>query len=85
MPSRREIATLLGVNINTVQRAFTELERESIIVNHPNRNSTIQDDLLVIKKIRIDLIRKYLDVFLEDVKDINVSFSEIVTILKGKY
>lgn len=85
LPSRREFAALLGVNINTVQRAFSQLEREKIIITYPNRNSCIQDDSLIIQKIRRDLISEYLNSFLENIKDLNVSFSELVNIIEEKY
>lgn len=32
LPSRRTLASKLDVNVNTVQKAFSELERQKIIV-----------------------------------------------------
>jgi GntR family transcriptional regulator len=41
LPSVRALAGELGINPNTVQRAYTELEREGIIYQLPGRGSFV--------------------------------------------
>ncbi|MBQ7337558.1 MAG: GntR family transcriptional regulator [Clostridia bacterium] len=37
LPSVRELSVLLDANPNTVQKAFTELDRAGLIISHPGR------------------------------------------------
>lgn len=48
LPSVRELAKELGVNPNTVSKAFGNLERDGIIISLPGRGSFISDDNSVI-------------------------------------
>ena len=43
MPSVRGLSIELNVNPNTVQRAYTELERSGIIVTAPGRGAFVSD------------------------------------------
>ncbi len=56
MPSRRVLSALLGVNPNTVQKAYKILEDEGIIQSHSGAKSFIVSDELMRKKIRKELL-----------------------------
>ena len=43
MPSVRKLSVELNVNPNTVQRAYTELERNGVIVTAPGRGAFVSD------------------------------------------
>ena len=43
MPSVRELATLLAINPNTIQRAYRELEQEGFICSVPGKGSFVAD------------------------------------------
>lgn len=43
LPSVRELAKVLGVNPNTVSKAFQNLERDGVIYSLPGRGSFISD------------------------------------------
>ena len=43
LPSIRELSTLLGVNPNTIQKAFQELDRNGIIVSGQGRGCFVAD------------------------------------------
>ena len=43
MPSVRNLSIELNVNPNTVQRAYTELERSDVIVTAPGRGAFVSD------------------------------------------
>ena len=45
MPSVRQLATELGINPNTIQRAYRRMEEEGMIVSLPGRGSFVSDDL----------------------------------------
>ena len=52
MPSIREFAKILNVNISTVQKAYQELEKEKIIVTIVGRGTFITENLDAIKPNR---------------------------------
>ncbi len=56
MPSRRVLSSLLGVNPNTVQKAYKMLEDEGIIQSHSGAKSLILLDEEKRKKIKTDLL-----------------------------
>ncbi|WP_017729004.1 GntR family transcriptional regulator [Halalkalibacterium ligniniphilum] len=85
IPSRRELASILGVNVNTVQRAYSELERQKIIVTELGKGSYIENNHLRIKQIRTSLINNSLDTFLKQIEPLNVDYDELVTLIKEKY
>jgi GntR family transcriptional regulator len=43
LPTVREVAATVRVNRNTVSRAYTDLEREGIIVGRPGQGSFVSD------------------------------------------
>ena len=43
LPSRRMLSALLGVNPNTVQKAYQLLERDGLIVSAPGKGSFLAD------------------------------------------
>lgn len=49
LPSVRSLAKELGINPNTIQKAYTELERQGVILTLPGRGSivTSQTDVLL--------------------------------------
>ena len=72
IPSRREMAQILKVNPNTVQKSYKEMEEMGIINN-------------IISQIRHDLINESMEVFIENMKAINVKKEELIEIIKDKY
>ena len=44
LPSVRSLAKELGINPNTIQKAYTELERQGIIMTLPGRGSMVATD-----------------------------------------
>lgn len=58
LPSVRTFARELGVNPNTVQKAYQELEREKIIYSVAGRGSYISPDIDLEKQLGESYIRK---------------------------
>ncbi len=44
LPSIRELSALLGINPNTIQKAFLDLDRAGIIVSTPGRGCFVAKD-----------------------------------------
>lgn len=45
LPSVRQLATELGLNPNTVQKAYRRMEEEGMILSVPGKGSFVSDDL----------------------------------------
>ncbi|MFK7697536.1 GntR family transcriptional regulator [Paenibacillus sp. HJGM_3] len=52
IPSRRELAKQLGVNPNTIQRAYREMEDTHLVVTHRGQGSYVTSDWTVIEALR---------------------------------
>ncbi|MBR5712918.1 MAG: GntR family transcriptional regulator [Lachnospiraceae bacterium] len=58
LPSRRELSALLGINPNTVQKAFHMLEEEGLITSQTGTKSCMTLSSGKIAKLREDLLRE---------------------------
>ncbi len=58
LPSRRVLSALLGVNPNTVQKAFSLLEEEGLISSRAGAKSIISADEKTVEKIKEQLLRE---------------------------
>lgn len=85
IPSRREMANELKVNLNTVQRAYKEMEMMGIINTFKNYQSCVTTNEDVLQNIKMDLINESLDVFIDNMKAIKVSKEEIIEIINNRY
>ena len=64
LPSVREMASLMQVNPNTMQRAFSILESEGIVRSHRTSGRYVDLDEAKIAKLRKDLAREQTEAFL---------------------
>lgn len=85
VPSRREMALELNVNLNTVQRAYKEMGEMGIINTFKNYQSNITTDENIIKNIKMELISDSLEVFIENMKSIKLTKEEVLEIISEKY
>jgi len=64
IPSVRNLSLTLSINPNTIQKAYTELDRKGIIYSVPGRGCFISDDakeiLCGIKRNQMDDLKKLL-------------------------
>lgn len=82
VPSRRELSALLGVNPNTIQKAYHMLEEEEIILSRAGAKScvTIVPDKII--KIRRELLRKETEAWVAAMKQMKVSQEEAEELVK---
>ncbi|MDY0395233.1 GntR family transcriptional regulator [Virgibacillus halophilus] len=85
IPSRRELAGKLGINPNTAQRAYKEMEEEKLIVTEGNSPSKITKDQQVLAAVRKELVMEAVDSFITSVKSINLTLDEVVELVKCNY
>ncbi|MFR3567392.1 GntR family transcriptional regulator [Paraclostridium sordellii] len=85
IPSRREMAVNIKVNPNTVQKSYKEMEDMGIITTQRNYQSNITTDENLINKIKEDLINESMEVFIENMKAINVNKEDLINIINDRY
>lgn len=81
LPSRREIARTLGINPNTVQRAFSEMEELKWIYTEPNRPSRVTENIEVIRAIKKEFVEKAVRDFVTSIQTIDITFDEVSELL----
>ncbi|MBO3446397.1 MULTISPECIES: GntR family transcriptional regulator [Clostridia] len=85
IPSRREMAVSIKVNPNTVQKSYKEMEEMGIIDTVKSYQSSITTNTEIINKIKYDLIDESMEVFIENMKAIDVDKEEILKIINDRY
>ncbi|HGA3495169.1 TPA: GntR family transcriptional regulator [Streptococcus agalactiae] len=81
LPTVRELAQEAGVNPNTMQRAFTELEREGMVFSQRTSGRFVTEDNLLIGIIRQQVAKAELATFVNNMKKIGYKLDEITVAL----
>ncbi|TQB91614.1 GntR family transcriptional regulator [Streptococcus agalactiae] len=81
LPTVRELAQEAGVNPNTMQRAFTELEREGMVFSQRTSGRFVTEDNLLIGKIHQQVAKAELATFVNNMKKIGYKLDEITVAL----
>nr|WP_314278011.1 GntR family transcriptional regulator [uncultured Peptostreptococcus sp.] len=84
IPSRRDLAGQFGVNLNTVQKAYSYMNEIGLIVTERNKGSMITHDITRLKSLKEDYIKEPLINFISSMKSANIS-KEITIDLVNKY
>ena len=82
LPSRRWLSARLGINPNTVQKAFSLLELEGIIVSRGGSGSVLTLSSEKKERIREELLRAELEKTVSALKSSGLSFEEAAAIMK---
>ncbi len=82
LPSVRDLAAAAGVNPNTMQKAFGELERSGLIVTQRTSGRSVTEEIDMIKTIQKELAAGKIGEFLENMKELGFSREEILSLLK---
>jgi len=85
IPSRRELASKLKINPNTVQRAYKEMEEAELIYTEGNMPSKITKDEQVIKEVRDSLLQEAIQDFITSVHTLNIPLDELILLVKENY
>ena len=84
IPSIRSVSAETGVNVNTVKKAFAELEMSGVIYTVPGLGSFVSEQALensaITQKVKSDISE-----ILERAKSIGVSKEEIFEIIENTY
>lgn len=81
LPTVREYAEIAGVNPNTMQRAFTELEREGMVYSQRTAGRFVTDNQELIARKRLELAINELKSFISNMIKMGFERSEIIPVL----
>lgn len=78
LPPVLELALEAGVNPNTIQRAFAELEREGYLYSQRTTGRYVTEDRQKLSSLRIGLGRKYIKELFDRLSGLGLSTDDIV-------
>ncbi|SHH42084.1 DNA-binding transcriptional regulator YhcF, GntR family [Anaerosphaera aminiphila DSM 21120] len=82
LPSVRDYSKELKVNPNTIQRAYQELERESLVFTQRGLGTFVTEDRELINTFKTDAINKLIETFIDDISRLGYEVEDILEILK---
>ncbi|MDD7290063.1 MAG: GntR family transcriptional regulator [Clostridiales bacterium] len=81
LPSRRMVSSLLGVNPNTVQKAYRLLEEEGLVQSHTGSKSRVVADEAARDRVKAQLLRDDVQAMISAMKQMGVTREEALTLL----
>lgn len=82
IPSIRELALLMKVNPNTMQKALTELENEKLIYTERTNGKYVTNDEKLIEKVKNELAYKVIESYFRQMKEIGINYDLAIKYLK---
>lgn len=77
IPSVRNLAMELSINPNTIQRAYTELERKGLIYSVKGKGSFVADNDHLIDVRKVEILDSLL-VLVKEARDMGITKEEII-------
>lgn len=84
LPSVRDLAAVACVNPNTMQKAFSELERSGLIITQRTSGRLVTEDKSMIKAIQKNLAEEQIKAFLDKMNELGYKKEEILSLLKDE-
>ncbi|MBO9598687.1 MAG: GntR family transcriptional regulator [Cohnella sp.] len=81
LPSRREVASQLNINPNTVQKAFKLMEDEGFVRTSSTSGSAVYVDDEIYRRIEAELTRELVKSFVESAKEIQLPFKKVIELI----
>lgn len=85
LPSVRDLASEASVNPNTMQRAFTELERDGLLETRRTNGRFVTEDETLIRSIRRTLAEKQLKEFFHKMEQLGYQKQEVLSLISTVY
>ena len=82
LPSVRELALIVKVNPNTVQKSLVELENKALIYTERTNGKFVTQNQKLIEKMKKELAKEKVNNYLNDMKNIGISFEEAIAYLQ---
>lgn len=78
LPSVRQLAVEVTANVNTVQRALSQMIEEKIIVPQRGRGNFVTVDVELIEQLKMKMIDEQFALVYRQLHDLNFSDAEII-------
>lgn len=82
LPSRRVLSSLLGVNPNTVQKAYRVLEEEALIQSHAGARSYMVLDGETTRRIRAELLESDVLALIQAMRQMGVEKQDALALVE---
>lgn len=83
LPSVRDFAVQIGVNPNTLQRAFSEMERMKIVRCDRTNGRYVTDDEKVMSELKTKLANQYIEELVGRMRKLKISDKEILKMINN--
>ena len=83
IPSRRALSALLGVNPNTIQKAYHTLEEEGIIISRPGAKSYTKVDEQTVERIRREQLHGDTVAWIKAMKQVGMAKEEALSLAEA--
>ena len=84
LPSVRVLARELGINPNTVSKAYQELENEKIIYSVSGKGSFLTDDIFSVQSVRQEVLADFRKI-VEKARQFGIPQSELLKVIGAVY
>jgi GntR family transcriptional regulator len=84
MPSTRDFANEIGLNLNTVARVYKELENEDIVFTKRGLGTFVTESEKKVNSIRANMAKELLLKFITGMRNIGYKDEEIIIMLKER-
>ncbi|MEG0371432.1 MAG: GntR family transcriptional regulator [Clostridium sp.] len=84
IPSVREMAGTMKVNVNTMQRAYKELESEEVTVTKRGMGSFVTEDVNVVSILKKNMAEGIIDKFVKDMEDMGYNKDQVINLLNSR-
>lgn len=82
LPSVREMAVQMGVNPNTIQRTYTELERVGIVETRRGQGTFVSGNSQMQEELAGNMRAEAIETFIRKMQELGVGKSEIINLIK---
>jgi len=82
LPSRRVLSALLGVNPNTIQKAYRLLEDEGLVASHSGAKSCVVLTEGTVERVRNELLESDARAIVSSMKQMGLSREEAAALLE---
>lgn len=81
IPPVRQLAIDLTVNVNTIQRALSELIDEGILISKRGKGNFVTTDLQILNQLKENIVEEKLEIMYTQLKKLQISSDEMVQYL----
>ncbi len=78
LPSVREMAVQMGVNPNTIQRTYSELERMEIVETKRGQGTFVTENIALIAELKFRLQMDVIEAFVLNMKELGFTEEEML-------